>query len=142
MIELNLTMIVQLAIVLSLIGILSQVVFKPFLAMLEERKNLVHGAEKRAGELQQRTDELMERYREAMAAAQAKGASIREDIRKQSLARETELLQKAMEEANRLIQEMKDKISDEMGAARADLQLQARNLSTEIAQKILGRSLQ
>jgi len=142
MIELNLTMIIQLGIVLSLMVILSQVFFKPFLGILQERKNRVERAEKGARELHQRTEELMERYREAIAAAQAQGATIREEIRKESLAQEMEILQKAMEEANRLIQEMKMKISEEMGAARAGLQFQAQNLSHEIAEKILGRSLQ
>ena len=141
MIELNLTMVVQLAIVLTLMVILSQAVFKPFLGMLQERKNRVEGAEKRARELQQKTDELIERYREMMDAAQAKGASIQEEIRKESLAREMEILRKAMEEANRLIREMKDRINDETETARAGLKLQARNLSREIAEKILGRNI-
>ena len=141
MIELNLTMVVQLAIVLTLMVILSQAVFKPFLGMLQERKNRVEGAEKRARELQQRTDELIERHREMMDAAQAKGASIQEEIRKESLAREMEILQKAMEEANRVIREMKDRINDETETARAGLKLQAQNLSREIAEKILGRNI-
>jgi F-type H+-transporting ATPase subunit b len=84
----------------------------------------------------------MERYREAIAAAQAQGAAIREGIRKESLTKEMEILQKAMQEANRLIQEMKMKISEEVEAARAGLQFQAQNLSREIAEKILGRSLE
>jgi F-type H+-transporting ATPase subunit b len=142
MIELNLTMIIQLAIVLSLMVILSQMVFKPFLGILQERKDQVKRAEERTRDLQHRSEELMERYREAISAAHAQGATIREKIRKESLAKETELLQKAMEEANRLIHEMKMKISDEMEAARAGLQFQAQNLSREIAQKILGRSFQ
>ena len=83
----------------------------------------------------------MERYREAISAAQAQGAASREQIRKEGLGKEMEILQKAVEEANRLIQEMKMKIAKEMGTARADLQLQAQNLSREIAEKILGRSL-
>jgi hypothetical protein len=36
---------------------------------------------------------------------------------------------------------MKMKISEEMGAARAGLQIQGQKLSREIAEKILGRSL-
>jgi len=142
MIELNLTLIIQLAIVLSLMAIFSQVVFKPFLTMVAERRDRIEGAEKRARNLQQRSEELMERYREAIAAAHAQGAAIREKIRKEGLAKEMEILQKAMEEANRLIQEMKMEISDEMETARAGLQLQTQNLSREIAEKILGRGLQ
>jgi len=140
MIELNLTMIVQLAIVLSLMVILSQMVFKPFLGILQERKDQVKRAQERIRDLQDRSEELMERYREAIAAAHAQGATIREKIRKESLAKEMEILQKAMEEANRLIQEMRMKISREMEAARTGLQFQAQNLSREIAEKILGRS--
>jgi F0F1-type ATP synthase membrane subunit b/b' len=142
MIDLNLSMVIQLAIVLSLMVILSQVVFKPFLSILQERKNRVERAEKGATEFQQRTEELMENYREAIAAAQVQAAAIREEIRKVSLAKEMEILQKAVEEANRLIQAMKRKINVETETARAGLQFQAQNLSQKIAEKILGRSLQ
>jgi F-type H+-transporting ATPase subunit b len=141
MIDLNLTIVIQLAIVLSLMVILSQVAFKPFLSILQERKNRVEKAEKAAREFQLRTEELMEHYRKAIAAAQVQAVSLREEIRKESLSRETEILQKAMEEANRLIQEMKRKIDVEMESARSGLQVQAQNLSREIAEKILGRSL-
>jgi len=142
MIELNLTMIIQLFIVLSLVIILSQIVFKPFLGILQERKDRVRRAEERGRDLQHRSEELMEHYRESMAAAHAQGATIREKIRKESVAKEMEILQKAMEEANRVIQEIKKRINDEMETARAGLQSQAQNLSREIAERILGRSLQ
>ena len=142
MIELNLTVIIQLVIVLSLMGILTQIVFKPFMNVLQERRNRIEGAEQKAKDLQQQADELIERYREAIAAAQAQGASIRDEIRKTSLAEETAILEKAMGEANRLIQEIKGKIGEESRTARADLRFQAQNLSREITEKILGRSLQ
>jgi len=141
MVELNFTLIAQLAIVLSLMVVLSQLVFKPFLNLLRERRERVEGAEKRARELQQKTGELIERYREAISAAQAEGTMIREEIRKESLAKELEVLQKAMEDANRIIQEMKLRIGEEASLARAGLRLHAQNLSLEIAEKILGRRL-
>lgn len=142
MIELNLTVIIQLVIVLSLMGILTQIVFKPFITVLQERKNRIDGAEQRARELQQQADELVERFREAIAAAQAQGATIRDGIRKTSLAEEMAILQKAMDEANRVIQEIKGKIAEDARVARADLRSQAQNLSRQITEKILGRSVQ
>ena len=142
MIELNFTVIFQLAIVLILMVALSGMVFKPFLRVLQERRDWVEGAEKKARELQQRTEELMEQHRDSMGAAQAQGASVREEIRKEGLAREAEILQKAQQEANRFLEEMKAKIQEESQAARAGLRLQARNLSGEIAAKMLGRSIQ
>ena len=142
MIELNFTVIFQLAIVLILLVALSGLVFKPFLRVLQERREWVEGADKKARELQQRTEEMMERHRDSMSAAQAQGASVREEIRKEGLAREAEILQKALEEANRFLEEMKTKIQEESQTARAGLRLQARNLSREIAAKMLGRSIQ
>jgi F-type H+-transporting ATPase subunit b len=141
MIDLNLTVIFQLAVVLSLMVILSQIAFKPFLSLLQARKERIEGAEKRARELQQQAEELIERYREAISAAQAQGATIREEIRQESLAKEMEILQQAMEEANQVIKEMKMKIAEETGLARRDLRLQAQNLSREITARILGRDL-
>ena len=141
MIELDRTVILQLAIVLFLMVILSTIVFKPFLKVLQERRDWVDGAEKKAKELQQRTEELMEKYRQAMAAAQAQGANIREEIRKESLAREMEILQRAMKGASGFLGEMKSKIQEETRVARGSLRLHAANLSREIAEKILGRGL-
>jgi F-type H+-transporting ATPase subunit b len=142
MIDLNFTVIFQLAIVLILMVALSSLVFKPFLRVVEERKDWIEGAEKKARALQQRSEELTERYRDSMSAAQAQGASIREEIRKEGLTQETEILQKAMEEANRFLEGMKGKIQEESQNARAGLRLQARNLSRELAEKMLGRSIQ
>ncbi|MFH1757366.1 MAG: ATP synthase F0 subunit B [Pseudomonadota bacterium] len=141
MIDLNLTLIIQLAVVLSLIVILSQIAFKPFLSLLQARKERIEGAEKRARELQQQAEKLIERYREAISAAQAQGATIREEIRQESLAKEMEILQKAMDEANQVIKKMKMKIAQEAGLARRDLRMQAQNLSREITARILGRDL-
>jgi len=141
MIELNLTVIIQLAIVLSLMVILSQVAFKPFLSLLQARKERIEEAEKKARQWQQRAEELMESYRQTMAAAQAQGATIREEIRQASLAKELEILQAAMAETNQLINQTKRKIKEETETARANLRLQAQSLSREIAAKVLGRSL-
>jgi len=142
MIDLNFTVIFQLAIVLILMVALSSLVFKPFLRVVEERKDWIEGAEKKARELRQRSEELMERYRDSMSAAQAQGASIREEIRKEGLSKETEILQKVMEEANRFLEEMKGKIQEESQNARAGLRLQVQTLSREMAEKMLGRSIQ
>ena len=142
MIDLNFTVIFQLAIVLFLLVALSGMVFKPFLRVLQDRRDWVEGAEKKARDLQQRTQELIERHRDSMSAAQARGASIREEIRRVGLTQETEILQKAMEEANSFLEGMKSKIQEESQTARAGLRLQARNLSREMAEKLLGRSIQ
>ncbi|NWF55985.1 MAG: ATP synthase F0 subunit B [Syntrophaceae bacterium] len=138
----DITLIFQLAIVLFLMVLLSSVVFKPFLRVLQERKDWVEGAEKKARELQQRSEELMERYRDSMSAAQAQGASIREEIRREGLSKEAEVLQKAMEEANRFLEEMRGQLQEETRNVRAALRLQAQTLSREVAEKMLGRSIQ
>ncbi len=142
MIDLNLTIIFQLFLVLILMVALSQIVFKPFMRVSEERRNWVERAERKARELQQRTEEMIQRYRDSMASAQAEGTTIREEIRKTAAAAEMDILQKAMKEANRFLEEMKAKIQEEARQARASLRLNSQNLSREVAEKILGRALQ
>lgn len=142
MIALNFTVIFQLAILLILMVALSKILFKPFLRVLQERRDWVEGAEKKARELQQRTEELGEQYRDSMSAAQAQGAAIGDEIRREGLSEETEILRKAMEEANRFLEGMKAKVQEEGQAARAGLRLHAQNLSREMAEKMLGRSIQ
>jgi len=141
MIDLNYSLIIQLSIVLGLMVILSHLGFKPFLKVLQARKDYLHGAERRAEELQRRVQELMQHYQEEMAAAQAKGAAIREEIRRESLAMEAQILQKTMAAANQMVREIKNRIAAETEIARARLGEEAQNLSKEIAQKILGRNL-
>ncbi len=142
MIDLNLTIIFQLFLVLILMVALSQIVFKPFMRVSEERRNWVERAERKARELQQRTEEIIQRYRDSMAAAQAEGTTIREEIRKTAATAEIDILQRAMNEANRFLEEMKAKIQEEARAARASLRLNSQNLSREVAEKILGRAIQ
>ncbi len=141
MIDLNFTIIIQLAVVLSLMIILSRVAFKPFLNLLQARRERIEGAEARARDLELRAEKLIEQYREAISAAQAQGATLREELRKESLAKDMEILQKAMEEANQTVQQMQKKIAEETESARAELRRQAQSLSREIAARILGRSL-
>jgi F-type H+-transporting ATPase subunit b len=141
MIDLNVTMLVQLAILLALLIVLSQVAFRPFLGLQQARKERLDSEEKQARDLKERSQQMMERYREAIAAAQAKGAAMREEMRKESMAQESTILQKAMQEAGQLMEKMKARISQETEAAKSGLRLQAQTLSREIAEKILGRNL-
>ncbi len=141
MIDLNVTLIIQLVVVLILMVILSQMAFKPFLRLMFTRREWLNDMEKKTRELKQCLEEMMERYQEAMAMAQAQGIAIREEIRKESLQKEMEILQKAREEANSLLQEMKAKIAQEMEIAKGQLQEKARELSRIMVERILGRSL-
>ena len=142
MIDLNFTVIFQLAILLILMIALADFLFKPFIRVVQGRLDWVEGAETKARELQQKMEELMERYRDAMAAAQVQGVNLREGIRKESLAREMEILRRASEEAGGFLEEMKKKIQEETELARVTLRMQAQNLSRQIAEKILGRAIQ
>ena len=81
MIDLNHTLIIQLAIVLGLMAFLSQLAFKPFLRILQARRDHIDGADQKTNELQARAQQLIERHRETLAAAHAQGTMIREEIR-------------------------------------------------------------
>ncbi len=138
----DLTIIIQLVIVLTLMVALSNILFKPIVRISLARREWIEAAEKKSRELQQRTEKLMDQYREAMTSAQAQGASIREEIRKTNVSREMEILKKAMDEANGFLGEMRSKIDEESRTAQGKLRLNAQEISQEIVEKILGRAIQ
>lgn len=141
MIDLNITLIIQLVVVLILMVILSQMAFKPFLQLIYARREWINDMEKKTKELKQRLEEMMEKYQEAMTLAQAQGTAIREEIRKESIQKEMEILQQAREEANILLQKMKAQIAQETEIAKGQLQEKAKELSRNIVERVLGRSL-
>ncbi|HSR10975.1 MAG TPA: ATP synthase F0 subunit B [Thermodesulfobacteriota bacterium] len=136
------TLIIQLVVVLSLMVALSNILFKPFIRVSMERRDWIEGADRKARELKERTEKVIEQYRRAMASAQAEGAGIREEIRKASLAKEMEILKKAMDEANGFLGEMRGRIDEESRAARERLRVNSQSLSREIVERILGRAIQ
>ena len=142
MVDINLTLFVQMANFLVLIVILNYLLYKPILAILDKRKR--------------RLDESEGEIKRLNATVEQKAAEYEEKLRlakQDALGKKNEILKEAADSAKAIIDERRSKIpamlaefqgnvGQEVDAARRILKDQSQKISAEIAEKVLGRSLQ
>jgi F-type H+-transporting ATPase subunit b len=120
-----------------LLWILAKYAWKPIMKMLKEREDSIdqalHAADKARDEMKQLkvdNEKLLKQAKEERDAILAEARKIREKMI-------DEARQKANEEANRVVDNAKERIENEKMAAITDLKNQIATFSIEIAEKIL-----
>jgi len=141
LVDIDLTVLVQLAIFLVLLVVLTKMVFKPFLAMQEERDTNIHGAKKQATSLDELAGEKMAVYDEKMAAARKESALVRGELRKEGGAHASSILGDARAEADAKVEKARERIAASVAEAREALTARADDIAVEIANKLLGREV-
>ncbi|MCB9744686.1 MAG: ATP synthase F0 subunit B [Alphaproteobacteria bacterium] len=119
--------------------ILNTLVFKPFIAYLEERDAATVGARHEALELQQKAEEKLAEYDKKLAEARAEVAALRSTRRDSANAeREAKLAEaRAVNEAQ--LNDAIEIIEGERELAAQELERLSRALAADITQKVLGR---
>ena len=141
MINLDLSFVIQLINFLVLILILNVFLYKPIRKVLSERKDQLSGAKARAAQVDEDVARQMTDYEERLRAMKAETGAERGELKKDAQAQEAAILEKARAEAAQSLETIKAKVAKEATEARALLQEQAKALSGEICEKVLGRSL-
>lgn len=141
MIELNLSFVFQVINFLLLLLILNIFLFKPIRKVLADRQSELTGARDKAAEVDKDVAEKMAAYESRLKEIRGKGFEERESLKKEAAAEESRILEAARSEAGSTLSAIKQKIAKEASDAKVLLQEQAKGLSLEICQKVLGRSL-
>ena len=90
---------IQALIFFSVLVALTQLVFKPVLAILEERRRRMSGDREEARELVERAQQRIQQYEAQIDQAKTEAKAIKADILKEAGKREREILNAAREEA-------------------------------------------
>ncbi|WP_433218549.1 F0F1 ATP synthase subunit B [Microtetraspora malaysiensis] len=109
---------------------------------LAERTEAIEGGIKKAEDAQAEAQRTLEQYRAQLAEARQDAARLREEAREQGARIKTELREEAQEEARRLIQAAHAQIEADRQQAMAQLRGEIGRLSTELAGRIVGESLE
>lgn len=141
MINLDLAFVIQIVNFLVLVLVLNIFLYKPIRKVLAERNAEVSGARARAAEVDKDVQEKMALYEARLREVKAKAGAERETMRKEATADEAVILDKARREAAESLSAIKNRVAKEAADAKELLREQARLLSTEICEKVLGRSL-
>lgn len=141
-IDINASLLWQIANFLVLIFVLNVVLYKPIRGILKERaaKFAQLGAEINAGVegAAAKAKELEDRR----AESRRQGAQIREELKNEGRSKERDLIQAATKEMEESVAKVRAEIASEIGKAREELKAQVQTFGVELAQKILGRSIQ
>jgi F-type H+-transporting ATPase subunit b len=135
------TLLVQFVNFIILMIVLNALLYRPLRGVIERRRETAEEAHGKARDLQSQIEEKIARYEEKLQAAKSQGNQEKAALRQAGAAEEAGILGKAREEANVSLQGVKDQVSEAAATARQQLKNSAEELSSEIAEKILGRAL-
>ena len=141
-IDIDMSLVFQIVNFLVLMFVLNTVLYKPIRGILQQR------AEKFAqlnGEISRSLEgvDAQARALEAeRASARGQGAALREEIKTAARGQERELISGATKEMEETVAKVRQQIASEIGGVREQLKGQVQAFGRELAQKLLGRSIQ
>ncbi|MEU5565831.1 F0F1 ATP synthase subunit B [Micromonospora musae] len=121
--------------------VLMKFVFPRMEQTFQARVDAIEGGIKRAEAAQSEANQLLEQYRAQLAEARTDAAKIRDDARADAEGIRQDILAKAREEADRVIQAGKDQLAAERATIVRELRTEVGTIAVDLASKIVGESL-
>ena len=141
MIALDYTVFAQIVFFLVFCFVLSRVLFRPFLGVLEERKRHTEGVRSESASILEEAERLKSQYEEALANAHEEGLHLKEAVQQAAMEAREELLSLARADAAHNIQSAREEIQRQIKKEREVAAKEARELSQAVTEKILGRKI-
>jgi F-type H+-transporting ATPase subunit b len=137
----DLTLAIQIILFLLFIWIMNALLFKPTLKVLEERERRIDGARARAAQLEAGAEEAIARYAARVREARSEGEKARAALMQGALEEEERVASEGRGRAAETSARIRETIAREAAGAREDLERQARQFATLIAEQVLGRKV-
>jgi F-type H+-transporting ATPase subunit b len=141
MISLDYSVIYQIVLFLVVLIVLSKVLFRPYLILLEERERETTGAQHDLSELEHEATQLRAQYEDKIAQAQAAGYAAKEAILQEARQQRETVLNQARQEAMSTLEGVRRELASQMQKERQLAATEIRTIAREMASKILGRNV-
>ncbi|MGW8209146.1 MAG: F0F1 ATP synthase subunit B family protein, partial [Syntrophobacteria bacterium] len=141
MVEINLTIVVQVIQFLILVFILNRLLFKPIGQVLAERQQKITSWEEKTQNLQETARLNLEKYENQLTEERLKARESQEQLTKELKEKEDENIKAVSEKAALIVAETQQALEQERERLRVELRQQAKELSQILAEKVLGREL-
>lgn len=139
MIEINLTIVIQVVQFLLLLFFLNRFLFRPTINLIEEREKKITTWKEETKNFHESMQARLQSYEsqivEAKVDAQAQQELVTEELQKE----EDKKLEAVSEEAVRTVASTREKLQEETELLRGQLREQAEEMSQLLAEKVLGR---
>jgi F-type H+-transporting ATPase subunit b len=114
---------------------------EPALQLLKERSARSEGAMREAQAVQAEAERLRQQHAAALGETRAEAQREVQDILRAAEAEHKRLVTEAAEDAQRVLSEVRGRISEEIAAARRALQGDVNLIARDVAAKVLGRAV-
>ncbi len=141
LVDVDLTLPMQMGIVLVFYVVLRLTLFGPILRILSEREERVAVAKREADDFENRAATQAGVYEVRLKEARARALKERDAMRADGAAREREIVGAARADAQLRVEAMRKTIVGQVDAARATLARDERALAREVAERLLGRRI-
>ena len=135
------TVVYQIIFFLILWGILNKILFRPYLALLDERERKTTGTLRETANLEREGELLKAQYEEKIAQAKDAGYATRETIIKEARQQSEKLLARAREEAMGVLERSRQEVQTQVEKERQLARAEAANIARDMVSKILGRNV-
>jgi F-type H+-transporting ATPase subunit b len=139
--DLDLTLIFQLTIFVSVLAILNRLLLSPFLKIIEARHDKIFGLRELAERLEKQSFEEKSAYQNRLLEARIAAQKTRETWIKKGRDEERRLISTARGEVTEVLAKVRTQLSQEAAQARRELEPQTAAISKMLVEKVLGRAL-
>lgn len=126
---------------LILVGVLTKFLYKPFLNVLDTRKQSIQDALDNAEMVNRRVNEKMDHYDRKIAKLEEEGREIIKDAKIRAEAQAADIIEEANKRAGEIIQAGQRQIEREQQKALDDMKRQIAALALLAAEKIVERDI-
>ena len=141
MIDINVSLLIQLANFIVLLIALNFILFKPIRQIMLEREQGIGSALEDAKTAQHRMQSLLDNYNSSLAEAKQKATATYNTIYQQGLDAQRDTISAERAKASEMLDKARTEIAQASKTARADLQREAERLAQDITSKLLGRAV-
>jgi F-type H+-transporting ATPase subunit b len=135
------TLFLHIAIILLMVFVLNQTLFKPINRILEERERRTRGRSGEASDILRRVEEKTTNYERSLREARGEGYRLMERERAEAMNERQLKINALREEINRTVEEEKETLHKQAEEARQTLEADARSIAAEIGTQILHRPI-
>lgn len=139
MISLDISILYQVVIFLVLGLILTKLLFRPYLELLDERERQTTGARHDSGDLEHDGARLKAEYENKLAQGRSAGTAARDAIIQEGRQERERLLQQARVEAAQTLEQVRRDIQNELERERGMALAEVAGVAQDMVSKILGR---
>jgi len=133
------TLFLHIAIIILMVFVLNRTLFKPVNQVLSERDRRTKGSSNEVQGILHSVDEKLSSYERTLREARAESYRLIEARRAEAMQARQLRLSSVREELESSIENEKRQIQSQASAARHDLEIEARQLASNIRSHILGR---